>query len=604
VGDVVPELEHLHKLAQRNPEKRFNRLYRLLRQPDFLLFAKAKVEGNKGANTPGIDGQVMSDVTPEAIAKLSQELAAGTYQPQPVRRTYIPKKGSNKWRPLGIPTSRDKVVQAGVAIILEALYEPLFRNCSHGFRPNRSPITALGSAAIAYRAGATWIIEGDLADCFGSIPHGVILNCLRKRIRDERFIGVIRRMLKAGVMEAGQRQRTYSGVPQGGVASPILANIVLHELDSWMETQFGANPPRQTPEELRARRNPEYRRLTNRIEDLRRYLDGKRPMPKDKSEAELRQELREALQSRRQKACYLPRRVVYYMRFADDFLVILNNMTKAEALRMKEDIAAWLGETLGLTLNQEKTLVTHWQEPLCFLGYQLQGRRDARGTPWLHLSVPSEAMRKVVGKVEQATAYPQAPEYDVFVNVSAIARGWTNYYRFAHNSNRVAGRLATVVFWKTAHYLGKRHRQSLRKVMRRHYARDPRTGSKALFVHQPGEKPGDQARYFLWHKRPQRLPVIAYEARMVQDTQPRHNTNWATGHSLARRLEAKAVTGGICQKCGRKDVPLSLHHPNRLRNARRVRKGNGHVARSGSEQQGMLLCRTCHLEYHHGHTRQ
>ena len=154
---------------------------------------------------------------------------------------------SHKLRPLGIPTSRDKIVQAGVALILEALYEPVFRNCSHGFRPDRSPITALRRLATAYRAGATWIIEGDLADCFGSIPHHVILNCLRKAHPDERFIDLIRRMLKAGVMEMGRYQPTYSGTPQGGIASPVLANVVLHELDCWMETQIGANPPHRLP---------------------------------------------------------------------------------------------------------------------------------------------------------------------------------------------------------------------------------------------------------------------------------------------------------------------------------------------------------------------
>lgn len=358
--DVVRELGHLSKLARDDPDKRFNRLHRLLRQPEFLMLAKAKIQSNKGANTPGIDGQVMADVTPEAIVKLSQELAAGTYQPQPVRRVYIPKKGRpQKRRPLGIPTSRDKVVQAGIALILEVLYEPLFRNCSHGFRPRRGPITALRTAANAYKAGGTWIIEGDLADCFGSFPHHVILNCLRKRIRDERFIDVIRRMLQAGIMEMGNHYRTYCGTPQGGVASPILSNVVLHELDCWMEGHIGANPPAQTTKQLNARRHPEYQRLCHRITDLRRYLDGKRPMPRARSEAELRQELREKLEARRQLPCYLPRQAIFYSRFADDFLVVLCNCSKAEAMDPKECVANWLQQTLGLTLNMDKTLITH-----------------------------------------------------------------------------------------------------------------------------------------------------------------------------------------------------------------------------------------------------
>ena len=219
--DVVRELGHLTKLAKEDTEKRFNRLHRLLCQPEFLLLAKTRVEKNKGANTPGVDGQVMTDITDQTIEKLSQQLADGSYQPQPVRRTYIPKKGSHKRRPLGIPASRDKIVEAGLALILEVLYEPLFRGCSHGYRPGRSQITAIRQVSNAYRAGATWIIEGDLENCFGSLPHGVILNCLRKRIRDERLIEVIRRLLKAGVMEQGQHHQTYSGVPQGGVATPL-----------------------------------------------------------------------------------------------------------------------------------------------------------------------------------------------------------------------------------------------------------------------------------------------------------------------------------------------------------------------------------------------
>ena len=603
--DVVQELGHLTKLAKGDPEKRFDRLYRLLRQPGFLMLAKSKIQGNKGSKTPGVDGQVMADVTSEDIVKLGQELAAGTYRPQPVRRVYIPKKGNpHKRRPLGIPTSRDRIVQAGVALILEALYEPVFRNCSHGFRPERSPITALRPLATAYKAGGTWIVEGDLADCFGSIPHHIILNCLRKRIKDERFIDLIRRMLQAGVMEMGRYQPTYSGTPQGGIASPILANVVLHELDCWMEIQVGANPPAQTWQELNARRSPEYKRLSYRISDLRRYLDGKQPAPRGRSEPELRQELREKLATRRQVPCYQPRRAIYYTRYADDFVVVLCNMSKAEAMELKDAMAHWVQHTLGLTLNMDKTLVTHWQKRLRFLGYHLQGRRSSRGTPWLHLSIPEEAMREVVAKVKQATAYPQAPEYDVFVNVNAIVRGWTNYYRFAHNISVVAGRLATVVFWRVAHYLGKKHRQSLRKVMRRHYARDPRTGCKALFVQMPGGRKGISPRYFIWHKRPQRLLLTANEAAIVQLVKPRLNTSWATGHSLTRRAEARAEAQETCQGCGTSGVPLFLHHHNRLRNAKRVRKGYGNVAQSGLDQQGKLLCQSCHSEHHHGHTCQ
>jgi RNA-directed DNA polymerase len=164
--DVILELEHLNKLAKEDPTRRFTRLYRLMRQEQFLMLAKERIAQNKGANTPGVDGQVMEDMTPEVITQLSQELTTNSYQPQPVKRRYIPKRHGDKMRPLGIPTARDKIVQSGIALILNALYEPIFRNCSHGFRPERSPITALRQVNNAYRAGATWIIEGDIANCF------------------------------------------------------------------------------------------------------------------------------------------------------------------------------------------------------------------------------------------------------------------------------------------------------------------------------------------------------------------------------------------------------------------------------------------------------
>jgi RNA-directed DNA polymerase len=601
--DVIRELGHLEKLAKEDSTRRFNRLYRLLRQEKFLALAKQRIAKNKGANTPGVDGQVMDDITSDEIVRLSQQLAAGTYQPQPVWRRYIPKR-NGKLRPLGLPTARDKVVQAGVALILEALYEPLFRRCSHGFRPGRSPITALRQVSTAYRAGATWVVEGDISDCFGSIPHHVILNCLRKRIRDERFVNLIRKLLQAGIMERERYAPTYSGLPQGGIASPIIANIVLHEFDCWMETQSQTNPSPQSAKERNARSNPEYMRLHSRINALRRYLDGKQPMPKGKTPEELRQELREKLHLRRLQPRLLPRRVIYYSRYADDFVAVLCNTSKEEARQLKAAMAEWLHENLGLMLNQEKTLITHWSKRLRFLGYHLEGRTNRNGTRWLHLSVPKAAVREVVTKIERATAYPQAPAYDVFVNVNRVARGWTNYYRYAHNNNVIGGKLSMVIYWRTVHYLGKKHRCSIAKLMRKHYGRDPKTGCKALFVHKPDKPPSPETRYFLWHKTPRRLTFASATVRTVQDRQAFINTDWAKGHSLYQRLETRATADNTCQNCGVTGVPLFVHHPNRLRKATRVKKGACHVAKSGMAQQTKLLCRPCHLAHHHNNTRQ
>ncbi len=160
-----------------------------------------------------MDGK--KSLSPEARLKLIGQLKL-TGKSRPTRRVWIPKPGKNEKRPLGIPAIRDRIVQAAVAQVLETIYEPIFRDCSMGFRPGRNPIQALRHVAQAYKAGATWIIEGDLVKCFDSIPHGVILNCLRKRISDEKLIELIRQILKAGVMEQGSLMPTYSGTPQGG----------------------------------------------------------------------------------------------------------------------------------------------------------------------------------------------------------------------------------------------------------------------------------------------------------------------------------------------------------------------------------------------------
>ena len=598
MGDVTVELEHLKKLAKQDPIKRFDRLYRLLRQSQLLAIAKGRIANNTGADTPGIDGQTITDVTDQAIVQLSEELQAGTYQPQPVRRVYIPKR-NGRLRPLGIPASRDRVVQAGVAMILEAIYEPVFRNCSHGFRPERSTLTALRQVSTAYRAGATWIIEGDITDCFGSIPHGVILNCLRKRIRDERFIDLIRQMLQAGVMEGGKFAPTFSGTPQGGIASPILANLVLHELDVWLETQKGINPPPLTTQDINARSNPEYMRLHSRIMNLKRYLDGKHPMPKKATPESLRQELREKLKLRRQQPRSLPRTVTFYIRYCDDFVVVLCNTSKAEADKLKTAIAEWMKANLGLTLNQDKTRITHWREKVRFLGYELEGRANLNGTGWLHLSVPKDAVRNVVAKIQQATRFSQAPEYDVFHNVNAIARGWSNYYRYAHNNNVIGGKLSQVIFWRTVHYLGKRHRRSIAKVMHDHYARDPQTGCKGLFIYVPGKSRTPENRYFIWHKTPQRLQLGSATTAQVQDRQPYLSVEWARGRSLYKKMETRAKAKLRCESCGATGVTLYVHHPNRLAKVKRVKKGAGHVAQSGMEQETKLLCRKCHMAHHH-----
>jgi hypothetical protein len=193
----------------------------------------------------------------------------------------------------------------------------------------------------------------------------------------------------------------------------------------------------------------------------------------------------------------------------------------------------------------------------------------------------------------------QAPEYDVFRNVNAVAWGWTNYYRYAHNFAVVGGKLSMVIYWQVAHYLGKRHRCSIAKMMRDYYARDPKTGCKGWFTPLPGKPRTPDNRLFIWHKVPLRLQLGSNRAKTVQDQHTYLNTSWAQGRSQHKKLETQANANLSCEYCGATGVTLYVHHPNRLVKAERVKKGWGHVAQSGFEQQTKLLCRACHMAHHH-----
>src|SRR5918912_861190 len=333
MADPFRELEHLSKLAAADSRKRFGRLYRLIRQAGILTAAAERVRQNTGGRTAGIDGQTRRQIGPELLTELAADLTHGRYRAKAVRRAYIP-KGNTGRRALGIPTIRDRIVQAAVAQVLEAIYEPIFRTCSIGFRPGRSTIECLRHVARTYRAGATWIIEGDLVKCFDSIPHGVILTCLRKRIKDERFIDLIRQMLQAGVIEEGSYTRTYSGTPQGGLASPILSNVVLHEFDCWMEDQWQANPPPLTARQQNARVNPDYARQKQNLARWRAQLAGRIPLGHQAPEG-LRTNIQAALKARKRIPSVLPRRLIAYDRYADDYVAVLCQYSKREAQQLR-----------------------------------------------------------------------------------------------------------------------------------------------------------------------------------------------------------------------------------------------------------------------------
>ena len=267
--NVTKQEEHLFRLSEREPGKRFDQLWRIITSETWLWHAWQRILGNKGSQTAGVDGQTVDDLDFSRIRQLAEKLKNGTYRPKPVRRVFIP-KANGKMRPLGIPTIEDRVVQQAVRMALEPIFEADFLDCSHGFRRHRSTLTALHDVAVAY-SRTSYIVEGDIVGCFDNISHGGLLQAVRRRVADEKVVCLIGKFLQAGYMEDWVYHRTYSGTPQGGIISPLLCNIFLYELDVMMVKELKANQTQSTQESY-ARESREYQRVGRQLHKYRALL--------------------------------------------------------------------------------------------------------------------------------------------------------------------------------------------------------------------------------------------------------------------------------------------------------------------------------------------
>ncbi len=575
MNDVEKERAHLARLAAADPTKRFRELHRLLCQRSWLEAALDAIRANKGFNTPGADGVRGADLDTGRLDELADKLRTGTYQPTPVRRVYIPKR-NGKRRPLGLPTAEDKVVQSALKLVLEPLYEPLFRPSSHGFRPALGCHTAL--RALLLRGTPTWTIEGDIASFFDRIDHGVVLSLLRKRVADERLVELVRGFLKAGYLEDWRWHATWSGTPQGSVISPLLANIVLHELDRYAENVLGANRRKATGY---ARRNPAYNRVNLRVNRCERRLTRETDPAR---RAHLLRHLQTLRAERARTPSMLPQRSLTYVRYADDWVLTLQGYAKDEARAFKDQLAAWLRDTLKLTLGDEKTVITHWSDRVSFLGYEVRGikaRTNGANRP-PRLLIPQAAEARVRHEVARLTRQTFVEPGDMIEALNRVLRGWMHYYCYATNPHRAFARILHHAFWCLVRYLNKRRKEhGAKKALRRSYAAvdgrktivctSPRTGRRVSLVRSIGRrslfdlKRADAA----VDQRP--IPWTVYSA--------------AAGRSPWQRAETRAAQGHRCAQCGE---PLTdVHHRTALGT-----KTNR--AQAGYQTEKIGLCRACH----------
>ncbi len=587
-------MRHLNELAKRDPCKRFTKLWDNLTDIRWLAQAWEQIRRNKGSQTPGVNNIVAVDVDLELIERLRKGLETGIYRPSPVRRVQIPKPNSNKMRPLGISNLEDRIVQQALRMLLEPILETDFLSCSHGFRKGRSPHTALRDVAHVY-SGASWIIEGDVQSCFDEIPHGQLVEQLKRRIADEKVLQLIWRFLEAGYLEDWRFYGTYSGIPQGNIVGPLLCNAYLHQLDEFIVQEYSANQT-QTRQAATARRNPEYVKITNKISRLRRKRK------EGDTSKETAEELRELIRRRNNIPFYDKNKRnpcrVWYTRFADDWLILVAG-DKQEAEAIKEEVAGKLS-SMGLKLSEEKTKITHWSQKLRFLGYDIRGKLRAKGVgTYAVLSIPQERIRKVEETLEERGNYHHIPELDIITQLSAVYQGWCQYYKYANNAATVFGAVARKMWWDYAHYLARKQKSSIKQMI----IRERRAGrlaeehrgksSSHTFSVQVGGK-----KRVLNTFPPQRrcIRTLTGEQDWEVDLRPVEPMNWQSGRSLATRLEALERANGVCERCREKAV-VHVHHPKPLR-------GKSMHARIRSDRdqrsRAIALCKECHIEVHGG----
>ena len=539
---------------------KFERLYRNLFNEQMFYVAYQRIYAKQGNMTPGTDGKPIDQMSIQRIESLIASLKNETYQPNPAKRIYIPQKNGKK-RPLGIPSFEDKLVQEVVRMILEAIYEGYFEYTSHGFRSFKSCHTALSSIQKRF-VGAKWFIEGDIKGFFDNIDHSVLISILEERINDVRLI---RKFLKAEYVGHWQFNHTYSGTPQGGIISPILANIYLDKFDKFMNEyakRFDKGNKRQV--------NPAYNSICNKRNSLKRKLNAE-------TDVEKREILIWQIRNMHTEMQQLPYgndmdeqyRRLKYVRYADDFLVgVIGCKSDCEAI--KADLKKYMQEQLKLELSEEKTLITNAQDKAKFLGYEIYvqhsesklknslGRTNRMFNGNVRQHVPTEIAREkllamnamvikqVNGKevwwAESRGFLTSMKEEDIIARYNLEIRRSYNYYSIANNISAVEDTFGCILKRSCIKTLAHKHNSTMRKEWKRY-----REGQN--FVVRFRDKEGQERCRVLYNEGFKRKPVNDYAEC---DHIP--NTFFLPQASLVERLKI-----GVCELRGNK-APLTIHH--------------------------------------------
>ncbi|MFJ8530112.1 group II intron reverse transcriptase/maturase [Bacillus sp. NPDC094106] len=599
-SDIV--LYNLSKQATKE-DYQYDRLYRNLYNEDFYVKAYSKIYKNKGSATKGIDEETADGFGEEKIQAIIESLKDESYQPKPVRRINIPKKNGST-RPLGIPTFTDRIVQEVCRMILEAIYEPTFTVHSHGFREKRSCHTALIEIKNTF-TGVNWFIEGDIKGFFDNINHQVLINVLRKRIKDEKFIRLMWKFLKAGFVDNWRFQNTYSGTPQGGIISPTLANIYLNELDRFIEKELKPTFDKGEPKKGR-KRNTEYRKYDMRNQRLKKKIDAT-------MDEELRKAMIEEYKENKKILLNLPYyepntdsyKSLKYVRYADDFLIGVNG-SKADCEQIKNAIGNFLNENLQLKMSEEKTLITHSTSPAKFLGYDitisndLSTAKDKNGVikrkyrGYVQLRIPKGTIERIIvdrkmvkdidAKQWDMLHRPRLvglSDLEIIETYNAELRGLYNYYSLAENVSKKMWQLRYVMEYSCLKTLANKYKSSVSKMKTKYrqgkywgVKYETKQGEKIAYFYKDGFEKKKESYKFDIDQKPN---LYVYQGR----------------NDLEKRLNAKQ-----CELCGdnHPDTKFEIHHINKIKNLKG--KEYWEWTMIAKQRKTLVVCQKCHIEIH------
>lgn len=567
-------------------------VYRQLYNPELYLHAYAKIGRNQGAMTPGVTRETVDGMTLDKIQAITDALREEKYRFKPTRRVYIEKKNSRKKRPLGIPTWGDKLVQEVIRQILEAYYEPQFSEFSHGFRPKRGCHTALATLAKTW-TGTVWFIEGDIRGCFDNIDTTVLMQILKEKIIDNRFLRLIENLLRTGYLEEWTYHQTYSGTPQGGVASPILANLYLDRLDQFVEQTL---IPTYTLGKERAR-NPEYE-----------TVQGAEHYQRKKGNHEQAEQLRKKKYTLPSRNTHDPHyRRLRYLRYADDFILGFTG-PKQEAEDIKAKLAEFLRETLKLDLSDEKTRITHGRSDKArFLGHDLQvGHNDTHRhnnrrsvNAGIRLLVPDSVVRDHKKRYQSKGRTRRRPEllddsdYAIVNNYQSRFRGLANFYQFAHDRSRKLSRLQNVMEQSLVMTLASKHRTWVSTIYQKYGTRIQHCNGKtykglAVRVEREGKEPlvATWGGISLARNKDYKKVVLVDEIKL-----PIHNKV-----EMVQKLLATT-----CELCGSTEK-MQVHHVRALKDLTKKGRQPTTAQRIMAERsrKTMAVCHRCHVAIHQG----